>query len=83
MSDTVLDKCPDCGGTNLVPGDEVNDDFWDETETACLDCEYVYDAKENMHGGFNSNVAKELHDAFVEDLKNMFAVSDDEEANNQ
>lgn len=78
MTDPVLEECPDCGGTNLSPADEINDSFWDDTDTACHDCTLVFDARERCQGGFDSDVARDLHEAAVQDLKNALGVDDDE-----
>jgi len=59
-TDPFLDECPECGGAGLSTGDEINDAFWDDTDTACHDCTSVFDARERFAGGFDSDVAREL-----------------------
>ncbi len=80
MSETkpVLDECPDCGGTNLSPGNEVNDRFWSEHDTACHDCTLVFTEDGHLAGGFDSDVAKELHRTAVNELKRKLGVETDE-----
>lgn len=76
MYDTLLDECPKCGSTDLKLGNEENEDFRDDTDTACMNCENVFDARGRLTGGFNNDVAKELHTAFMKDIKNQLDIND-------
>lgn len=62
----LLDECPGCEGDNLRTADEVGETMWDDTDTACDDCERVYDARGRFSGGFNSEVAQELFDSLTD-----------------
>ncbi len=64
--DPFLDECPECGGTNLSTAAEINDAVWGDTATACHDCTSVFDARERFSGGFDSDVARELHSTAVD-----------------
>ncbi len=68
-TDPLLDECPDCGGTDLEPADCVDASMWDDTDTACNDCTLVFDARGRCTGGFDSDVAAELHSAMLDSLK--------------
>lgn len=74
----LLDECPNCGSTDLTPADEINDSLWDDTDTGCQDCTRVFDARGRQKGGFDSDVARELHSAMLDGLKESLGVDDDE-----
>lgn len=72
--DPLLDACPRCGGTDLTLGSEENASFWDHTDTACHDCELVFDARGDLRGGFNSEVAEDLYAAGIAALEDALGV---------
>ena len=76
ITEPLSDECPRCEGTNVEPADEVNDQFWDDTHTACHDCSLVFDARGRMQGGFDSDVARELHSATLDGLKESLGVDE-------
>lgn len=73
-----LDECPNCGSTDLTPGNEINEAFWDDTDTGCQNCTRVFDARGRQQGGFDSDVAREMHSAMLDGLKESLGVDDDE-----
>lgn len=77
--DPILDECPDCGGQNLSTADEINISFWDDTDTACHDCELVFDSRGAFQGGFDSDVARDLHSTAVDELRESLGVDNDGE----
>ena len=70
----ILDIAEDAAGELA---DEINDAFWDDTDTACHDCTQVFDARERGQGGFDSDVARDLHSTTVDAL--LDAVDGDSE----
>ncbi|USZ73777.1 hypothetical protein [Natronosalvus halobius] len=77
-NDPLLEECPDCEGTDLEPADEINEIMWDDTMTACHDCKLVFDARGRTQGGFDSEVARELHSAAVDALLDSLGGDDGE-----
>lgn len=67
-SEPLLDECPECGSRDLEPGDKINASIWDDTQTGCHSCNRVFDARGRWSGGFDSDVAKELHSKAVNAL---------------
>lgn len=69
-AEAILDSCPECDSNELEPADKVNDGLWDDTDTACHGCKRVFDARGRQSGGFDSDVAEELHSKAVNSLLN-------------